>query len=300
MPARSTSLTIATRNNVPNAYGVIEADKRNYELNNDPNGLANQTAYLNQLTANDAQRTGPVIANNESGQQAQFQAQQADQARIGEGTFASALAAQANGTGYNPALAQLQQSTQQAQANQRSLAAGSSGYDAAAAQREAAFQGANLDQQGVQQGRILGAQQQAFGRDQFANFADALRGQDLSMRQAQQANAFRQAQLEDAQRARNDAMATFYLGEQDRLRRAQTSANMNYEQQDAANKGGVANQDFSRNAFNQDMGNRYAGAAMSLGGTMLAAGSTYQQSQNQQGQQQQKKRDPEDPYADYG
>lgn len=297
MPARTQPLVISK-----DRFGNrgVEADKRNFELNNDPNGLANAIGGLNRQDAADQARTGPVMAQNQSGVQAQAMGQIAQRSRAEEGDLANALGLQALGMGYNPALAQLAASTQAAQANQRSLAAGESGYNMAAANREAAWQNQALAAQGEQQGRVLGAQMQAFGRDQYAGLADAMRAQDLTTRGAMQQDAARQAQLSDEQRARNDAMAAFYLGEQDRLRRAQTGANVNFEQQDASNKLGVSNQNMGRQAFDQQLTNRYAGMALSMGGTGLAGASTYATSGNDgTPSTAKKKRDPEDPFADY-
>lgn len=294
MPARTQPLVISK-----DRFGNrgVEADKRNFELNNDPNGLAGANAHLQQLSDADQARTGPDMGANLWGQQANALAQVGQRSRAQEQQMADALKAQALGYGYNPALAQLAASTQQAQGMQQSVAHGASGYDLAAANREAAWQNAALGAQSRQQAGVLGAQMQAFGRDQLAGAGAQMRQQDMANRDALQQNAIRQAGLQDQQQSANDAMAQWYLGEQDRLRRAQSNANINFEQQDAANKLGVSNQDMGRRAYDQQLDNRYAGMALSMGGAGASAASAYATSPQEA---QTKKRNPEDPYADYG
>lgn len=267
----------------------LETDRRNFEIGNTPGGYKGQVGLLREKDNADAARTGPRMDRGQS--MADLNA--ARGARSQQDLLAEALRGQAYGTGYNPAIAQLRQGAQQAQAQQRSVAAGEAGYGMSAANREAAFQGAVLDQQTGQQARVLQAQQMAFGRDNYGALSEALRGQDLAQRDALQQDAARQAALEDEQRARNDAMSQFYLGEQGRLRRGQTAANINFEQQDAANKFGASNLEAGRQAFDQQQANRYLGMALGAGGTMIAAGSTMGASETEE---QKQRRNPNDPY----
>lgn len=267
----------------------VETDRRNFEIGNTPGGYQGQVDSMRAKDNVDAQRTGPVMDRGQS--MADLQASRG--ARAQEDALAEALRGQAYGTGYNPAVAQLRAGAQQAQAQQRSIAAGQTGYDAAGANRAAAFQGSVMNQQTGQQARVLQAQQMAFGRDQYGALAEALRGQDLAQRDAMQQDAARQAALEDDQRARNDAMSQFYLSEQGRLRRGQTAANINFEQQDAANRFGVSNLEAGRRAFDQQQDNRYVGMTLGGGGSLMAAGTTLATSPTEE---QRQRRNPYDPY----
>jgi hypothetical protein len=297
MPARTNPLTIGgSRSGASISDHDVMADRRNFELDNDPNALARHTAGLQQQQAADAARLAPQMGQNLSGVQATQLGQIADQGRSEQDMLAEALRGQAYGTGYNPAIAQLNAATATAQGHQQSLAAGTSGYDMSAAHRAAAMQGAALGLQGAQQGRVLQAQQMAFGRDAYSGMSDALRGQDLATRDAQQANGIRQGQLDDSQRSANDAMTQFYLAEQDRLRRAQVGANMGFEQQDAANKLGYGNTDLANHAYNQQVAAKDQASVLGAMGTAASAAATYSATPDDGTTRQ--KRNPYDP-GDY-
>jgi len=269
----------------------LDVDKRNYDLGEDPNGYANATNDLARRNSADQMRGGPRIDTRQSGDLGQV----AQQSRGEENLIADALRAQAYGTGYNPAIAQRQATTHEAQAMQQSLAASQGGYGLGAARREAAWQGAALAGQGAQQDRLLQAQMMQFGRDQYGQFGEAIRGQDLASREAMQQEAQRQAALEDAQRTQNDAMSQFYLGEGDRLRHAQTQANINYEAQDAANKLGQSNLQYGRDAFNTAQYNQNMAATLGAVGTAAAGMAAYSTPTDPNGGKQMR-RDPTNPY----
>lgn len=100
--------------------------------------------------------------------------------------LANQLQGVANGTGPNPALQQLQNTTGQNVANQAALMAGQrgSGANAGLLARQAAMQGANTQQQAAGQGAALAAQQQLSGMSalqqqqaQMANLAGTQVGQ---------------------------------------------------------------------------------------------------------------------------
>lgn len=109
-------------------------------------GLTQQQAFLNALRGQ----------NGIQNQSDVFGQQQA---------LANQLQGVANGTGPNPALQQLQNTTGQNVANQAALMAGQrgSGANAGLLARQAAMQGANTQQQAVGQGAALAAQQQLSG-----------------------------------------------------------------------------------------------------------------------------------------
>jgi len=287
MPARTAPIII------PKGRGagdrLVETDRRNFEINNDPNGAAKAKAAMEQAAQAAQARTGPTMTLDGDALAAQRQSRaQAD-------AYAEALRAQALGYGYNPAQQQLQQQTAAAQGQQRSIAASQMGYGMAGARRAASAQGAALDAQAAQQSAILGAQQQAFGREQYGAFAEAMRGQDLAARGAFQDNAIKQAQLSDEQRSRNDAMAQFYLNEQGRVRRGQSQADQNFERQDAANKFGVSNLNAGIRAYDQTQDDRAAAMALAAGGATVTAASKYATSPDDA---QTKKKNPYDP-GDY-
>lgn len=120
-------------------------------------GIAQQQAFLNALSA-----------QNGIGNQASVFAQQQQ--------LANQLQGVANGTGPNPALAQLNNTTGANVANQAALMAGQrgSGANPGLMARLAAQYGGNLQQQAVGQGAALQAQQQLAGMN-------ALQGQQANM-----------------------------------------------------------------------------------------------------------------------
>ncbi len=116
------------------------------------NTQAQQQAFVNQLNAQ----------NGLGNQQAVFGQQQA---------LANQLQGVANGTGPNPAMAQLAQTTGQNIAQQGALQAGQRGSSANAGlmARNIAQQGGQLQQQAVGQGATMAAQQQLAGMQQLQN-----------------------------------------------------------------------------------------------------------------------------------
>ncbi len=132
--------------------------------------IAQQKAFVTALQAQ----------NGLGNQQDVFQQQQ---------QLSNQLQGVANGTGPNPALAQLNQSTGQNISNQAALMAGQRGASANTGliARQAAMQGGNLQQQAAGQGATLEAQQQlaAMGQLQgqqanMANLANTQVGQQQS------------------------------------------------------------------------------------------------------------------------
>lgn len=115
-------------------------------MNTSTDALAQQQSFLNAL----AGQNGIQNQSNVFNQQQQLAGQ---------------LQGVANGTGPNPALAQLHQATGQNVANQAALMAGQRGAGANAGliARQAGQQGGNLQQQAVGQGATLQAQQQLAG-----------------------------------------------------------------------------------------------------------------------------------------
>ena len=130
----------------------------------------------------------------------------------------------ANGTGPNPALAQLNQTTGNNVANQAALMAGQRGSNANIGMiaRQAAQQGAATQQQAVGQGATLGAQQQLAGMQQLQNQQTSMgnmANQQVGQRQAglsalNQASGNQQANLLGMQANINNANAGIAKGNQ--------------------------------------------------------------------------------------
>lgn len=104
--------------------------------------------------------------------------------------LANQLQGVANGTGPNPALAQLNQTTANNIASQNALMAGQRGANANVGlmARQAGQQGANLQQQAVGQGATLQAQQQLAGMNALAQQQSSM-GNLATAQVGQQANA---------------------------------------------------------------------------------------------------------------
>lgn len=139
--------------------------------NDAQSGLSQQQNFVNALQGQ----------NGIGNQSSVFNQQQA---------LANQLQGVANGTGPNPALAQLNQTTGNNISNQAALMAGQrgSGANAGLLARQAAQQGGALQQQAVGQGATLQAQQQLGGMQALAAQQQAL-GQTAGTQVGQQANA---------------------------------------------------------------------------------------------------------------
>lgn len=133
-------------------------DEMNSQANNQSNAALQQQGQL--LNALQGQ-------NGITNQSSVYNQQQA---------LANQLQGVASGTGPNPALAQLNQSTGANVANQASLMAGQRGTSSNAGllARQAAQQGANIQQQAAGQGATLSAQQQIAGMQALAAQQQAL------------------------------------------------------------------------------------------------------------------------------
>lgn len=150
---------------------AVPLDATNAAYDQSQNGINQQQAFVNALQAQ----------NGIGNQGSVFNQQQA---------LANQLQGVANGTGPNPALQQLQNTTGQNMANQAAMMAGQRGAQANVGlmARQNAMQGGNLQQQAAGQGAALGAQQQLAGM----NALQAQQGQMAGLANTQvgqQANA---------------------------------------------------------------------------------------------------------------
>lgn len=147
---------------------------------------ATSSTLLNPTTVNDATQASTNVSGGLQQQQAFLNALQA---QGGVGNLANVyhqMQSVANGTGPNPAQAQLNEATRQNVNNQAALMASQRGAGANAGliARQAAMQGANTQQQAAGQAATLGAQQQlgalnqlgGIAQNQIGNQAGALQG----------------------------------------------------------------------------------------------------------------------------
>jgi hypothetical protein len=140
----------------------------------------------------------------------------------------------ANGTGANPAQAQLAQATSANVANQAAMAAGQRGasQNVGMMARGAANQGANIQQQAAGQAATMGAQQQLSGLQGMSGIANAQVGQQQGAIQGLNSAAQgEQANLYGAQGAYNNAMGSI-MG-------SQNTANASIQLQNDKNKSGM-------------------------------------------------------------
>lgn len=148
--------------------------------------------------------------NNALNQQAQFlQAVQGQNGLQNQSNVYGQLQSIANGTGPNPAQAQLAQATQANTANQAALMAGQRGASAnpALIARQAAMQGAANQQNAAGQAATLGAQQQMSAIGQMGNIANDQAQMQANATQANtNANTAQQQQLLGAQGNYNNAL----------------------------------------------------------------------------------------------
>lgn len=224
-------------------------------------GLANQANQVDQ-------RTGPVINREQSA----IDYQNEQDARFDQGRLLGQLGGVARG-GTTPAQQQLAQQTLAAAYAQRSAAASGHGFGAmAGADRNGMLAAQNVNLAGQQQMGIQRANDMSAARDQFSQLADAMRQQDLQSRGLRQEGAWNQAQLTDQQRAANDAMARFYLGERFKVGSDQLGANMNFERQSGDWQAQQSSLSWQAQQHRDEMNQRGQAAAMKMTGDALTVG----------------------------
>ncbi len=218
----------------------------NQAYTNTQQGITNQQNFVNQLQGTQG------LAN----QQAVFGQQQA---------LAGQLQGVANGTGPNPALAQLNQATGANVANQAALMAGQRGSTANAGliARQAAQQGAATQQQAVGQGATLQAQQQLAAMQQLQNQQTSMA--NLAGNQVNQ------------QQAGNTAFNNAALGQQSNLLNIQGNQNTNNANLAGTSQSGQSNMLGSLTGALGSAGSLFGGSSASTGlnsdGSISAVGS---------------------------
>lgn len=198
---------LATQVNGNNALG-----NQGYAFNN----LAGMQQGLNSLAGGAVNAQGNALANLQ-GTNIGFQNQNAinngASVFLQQQNLANQLQGVANGTGPNPALAQLQQQTEQNITNQAALMASQRGASAnpGLIARQAAQQGAATQQQAVGQAATLQAQQQLNAMNalsgQQANMGNLALGQTQQMQNEQNAIANLSGQQIGQQQANAQALA---------------------------------------------------------------------------------------------
>jgi hypothetical protein len=194
-------------------------------------GGANGTGFASPSTGNIVTpgqlSAANTSANNALAQQQAFTAAlnpAGTQGLVAQGQLLGQLQQGAAGTGPNPALAQLNQTTGQNVANQAALMAGQRGanQNAGLIARQAAQQGAATQQQAAGQAATQQAQQQIAYQQALGNQANTMVGQAQGANQAQTQNALNQqlglsstaAGLQQSVNQGNAALAGQQMGNQ--------------------------------------------------------------------------------------
>lgn len=230
-------------NQDPNEPGFTSyANRDNYEYGGYAGGADDARAKM---------YSGYQGALNRGGPQANYSQADSDlasaiMARGAQDQQLDTLDAQMYG-GMTPQQAQIQASTQSAIGAQRSLANSGRGFGAmSSAGRLGDQRAAQLNMQGNAQMGLQRAQDMATARGLYGDLSNQIYSQDLATRGALQQRSIQDAGLADQQRARNDEMARYYLGERYRIGQGQLGASIGYEAQDAANRLGYSNLEAQR------------------------------------------------------
>lgn len=228
----------------------------NYEWGGRPTGAADDVRMLGYQAERAGQRQG-VQLDPRQADAALAQALLAgrDQGRIANEHFLAAqgVGPSAAAIGSRTALDQALQSQAAVQANQ--------GYGVGAAQGASGMVGL-AGQYGQARAAEVANAQAMFNRS-----AADMRARELQQMGMSYEQAMRQAQLEDSQRGRNDAMSRYFQGQQHDIQSAQLQGNMGYEAQSGANALSVQRRTDEAAAREYEKRRQYAAAGMQAGGT---------------------------------
>ena len=243
----------------------LPISSQNYDWGGSGTGAADDIFQLGLQNDAAQQRTGVKIDNYDANEQ-----------------FANALKARQNQqylaglynqqlTGQGPSAANLggQQSLDQAIAAQHGAGLGASyGGGNAMLASNAQFAGAR--------GAEVNAAATGYG-----GTVTGMRGGDISTMGLHQQQAYRQAQLEAAQRARNDAMAQFYVNQQNQIAADQLHAREAYQAQRDSNANYETGMYDKRQQRRQDQfNNTVVDYANLIGGTASAGGAQLDKGNN--------------------
>ncbi len=177
--------------------------------------------------------------------------------------------------GTTPQQQQLAQGIASAQGANQSIAASGTGLAAVAgAGRDAQVQNQGAALQGSQQMALQRALDMSSARDQYGQLLQAQGGQDVQQRGLAQQGAYQAAGLQDAQRARDDQMAQYYLQQRFDIGRQQLGAGMAYQQQALANYSGVSNMQDAAAERRQQYATQDQAALARAGGDAATAAAT--------------------------
>lgn len=247
------------------ASGNQQVSSRNFDWGGSGTGANSDIFNLGQENQAAQQRTGVQIDNYDANEQFA----RALQARGNQQYLAGLYQQQLTGQGPSAAQLQGQQSLDQAIAAQHAANLGASyGGGNAMLASNAQFAGARSAEVGAAAG--------GYGKTAFQ-----MRGGDLTQMGMQQQQAYRQAQLEAEQRARNDAMAQFYVGQQNDIARQQLHAREAYQaQRDAAANAAATDWDRRMQRQNEQSNAAYVNYANLLMGVASGGGAHLNAQQN--------------------
>lgn len=225
------------KSNAGDQTGAPEVDPNAYNYGGDPGGAAAHAAAYGATSGNAQNRQGVGVDYS----QANWDRQNSGQARVGQQQLADAMSRRA--MGQVPSIAQMQadRQMQQAQAAQASMQGSARGAGALAnAQRNAANNVATAHGAISGQAQINAANERLAAEQAASGAYGNMRGQDLGSQAQAAQQAQYAAQLQDAQRARNDQMSLGYSQLENQVNTTQLGAHMNQQAQTSANKLGAA------------------------------------------------------------
>jgi hypothetical protein len=244
-----------------------KVDPNAYQYGGRVGGAEDAAGRYAALGASAQERGGARLITGPA-DQARAQQAQARDAQV------SALGMQQSAAlGQQPSVAAIQQrqGVDAAIRSQQALAAGARGQAAlAGAQYNAAQNTGAIQQSAVNEAAKLRAGEMAQARGAFDASSQALRSGDMSLRGQDLQQATTQAQLTDAQRARNDAFQLGMTGFETGVRGAQLNAQMGGVQQASTNALGASGID--QKTAEGNAGRNQAGGLFGVGTIAGAAG----------------------------
>ena len=226
--------------------------KNNYQATAPTNQYRAQSATLDQASYADAIKKAQAAAAGGLGTATGTGGQQ--------GQLAQMLTDQAQGKGVNPALAQLNQTTNKNIQQSTGMIASQKGINPALAARTAAMTGASANQTAAGQAATQTANQQLSTQSLLANALQAQRGQDISQQQAATQLLGTSGQLQNQQNQVNLSNLT----QQQQLNAAVAAQNANLQQGANQINANVATGNASTNAAIAGGVMQGAGAAVGM------------------------------------
>ena len=237
----------------------VSSQSEDLSINREDYRVAPEGVRMDMAREGDQMRDRAAVKLDRRGSDAALAESYGARARQQEAIRLQALAAQ----GIGPSAAQENmRAALDAQARQAAQMGGARGIQASTGGYSAANAGAASARQAEIQGAYRGV----------GTGLHSMRGADVRTFDQSQNQNFSQAQLEQAQRARNDAMTRAYLGEQTSMSLEQLDADMAYEAQQAANKAAIAADLEAERRQKNEEGWNSVGLAMKVAGTVTGMG----------------------------